>query len=342
MEEAFCTLAGQDLDWGQVHKLALHHQTLQVLNHHLQKRGLYPDEHYMREFKRYARGSALQSMLLVEQLKVLDRELQQAGLQVIHFKGPVLAMQAYKSLSLRVCSDLDMLLRPDDLLRFGGVVTENGFIPGSKMQRWYGYKRRLFLYLSKQATFVHRHNHIHLDVHIALAPPLYAYPTHFDALYARSVLIEVQGVSVRTFSPEDALVLLCLHGEKNRWEFLKYVCDIAALIEAHPALDWQSIAQRSEHTHTRRIVLIGMSLAHALLGAEVPARMLEPLEQEPAVRELRDYLLKRFSSMNMKITDFEKRFWLHLRAQDSIGDRIRYLGVATLRWAWEKRTNEHQ
>lgn len=324
------------LDWQEVERLAAHHQTYPLLQQHLQALGITAPEPFDGRFRQRVRLVALQNMMLVEQLRQVMGYLDEKGLPAMSFKGPVLSVQAYRSLGLRVCSDLDLLIRPQDLPRFGGIITEQGFMPGSKLQRFYGFKRRFFLYLSQQATFLHRKNNTHLDVHVGLAPPLYAYPTDFEALNRRGQDVMLAGFSVRTFSPEDALVLLCLHGEKNRWEFLKYVCDIAAMLESHPDLDWDLVAKLSEETRTRRIVLLGLAFAQALLDAPVPESFLAPLKREKAVQGVLDGLFDRLASMNLEVADFEKRFWLHLHTQDGLRDRLRYLGVAFLRYVWDR------
>ncbi len=331
-------LAQQPLDWKLVGRLGKHHQVLPVVLHHLYQLGIKLPDEVSEGFKAYARGVALQNMILVEQLKVVHGWLEEAGVPVMHFKGPVLTLQAYENLALRVCSDIDLLVKPEDLARAGGVFTGNGFMPGSKLQRWYGLRRRFFLYLSQQATFVHRSNHIHLDVHIGLAPPLYAYPTDFDALFERGEELPLGSHTVRTFGPVDTLILLCLHGEKNRWEFLKYVADIAAVITTHPDLDWEEVMRRAEDTHMHRIVRLGLLLAHTLVEAPLPPEVAERLQNDALVRQLRDAVVERLSSMSLEVTDFEKRFWLHLHTQDSLLDRARYLGVAALRWVWDRRT----
>ncbi len=324
------------LDWQEVGKLAVHHQTLPLLHHHLQALELSPPAPFAAAFREHARTAVLQNMILIEQLKRIQGAIEEAGLPFIAFKGPMLAMQAYRSLGLRVCTDIDLLIRPEDLSRLGGILTGHNFMPGAKLQQFYGFQRRLFLFLSKQATFVHRTNQIHIDVHVGLAPPLYAYPTRFEALYARGHDIALSGLTVRTFSPEDALILLCLHGEKNRWEFLKYVCDIAAMLESHPDLDWEMIGRLSKEMRTRRIVLLGLSFAQALLDAPLPPAFAELVRKEPVIKQVRRSLLERLASMDLRIANFEKRFWLHLHTQDSLRDRVRYLSVAFLRYLWER------
>ncbi len=324
------------LAWDDVARLARHHQTLQLLHHHLAALDIAPPEPHATAFRSYSRSVSLQNMLLVGYLKQVSEWFAEHGLRTISFKGPVLALKAYRSLGLRVCSDLDLLVRPGDLPRVGGILTGHGFMPGIKLQHFYGWRRRLMLYLSQQVTFVNRVNLTHLDVHVGLAPPLYAYPTDFDALYARGDDMALPGATVRTFSAEDTLVLLCLHGEKNRWEFLKYVCDIAALIASYPELDWARVAELSRRTHTRRIVLLGLAFASALLDAPIPASIQQEIRRDTDVLKLRDELLARLSTMSLEIADFEKRFWLHLHTQDTLRDRVRYLRVAALRAATEK------
>ena len=90
---------------------------------------------------------------------------------------------------------------------------------------------------------------------------------NFDDFYARSVELNLGGHHVRTFSPEDALLAICVHGSKDFWERLSWIADVAELLESHPELDWYKIGQRAESLRVERMLRVGLALAARVLDA---------------------------------------------------------------------------
>src|SRR5260370_38643204 len=64
--------------------------------------------------------------LTAELFRLLDLFARE-GIQVLPFKGPTLAMAAYGNLALRQFTDLDLLIRKEDVLRARGILLENGY-----------------------------------------------------------------------------------------------------------------------------------------------------------------------------------------------------------------------
>jgi hypothetical protein len=90
----------------------------------------------------------------------------------------------------------------------------------------------------------------------------------WEELYARSELVELDGLPVRVLGAEDHLRLLCLHWLRHgAWGPLG-LCDIAAALAARPAtFDWQ----RSLGSDKKRAdwMVCALGLAHHLLRAEI-------------------------------------------------------------------------
>ena len=85
--------------------------------------------------------------------------------------------------------------------------------------------------------------------------------------------IQVAGQSVRTLSPEDLLIYLCVHGTKHRWERLTWIADVAELVQSSGDIDWQTTIERSTALGSLRVVLLGLYLSHAVLGTRLPSRV---------------------------------------------------------------------
>jgi hypothetical protein len=82
------------------------------------------------------------------------------------------------------------------------------------------------------------------------------------------------------------LIVLCVHGSKHAWELLKWVCDVAELLRSQPNLDWDQIISCASNWRCRRMLYMGLSLAHQLLDAPLPEKVLISLKDETDVRAL--------------------------------------------------------
>jgi hypothetical protein len=76
-------------------------------------------------------------------------------------------------------------------------------------------------------------------------------------------------------------VILCVHGTKHVWERLGWICDVAELIRAHPAMDWQRVMALAKSSKSLRMVQLGLFLAHTVLQAELPEHVWKKLKGRP-------------------------------------------------------------
>jgi hypothetical protein len=88
------------------------------------------------------------------------------------------------------------------------------------------------------------------------------------ALAARAVTVSVLGTTVRLFAPEDHLRLLCLHLLRHGASRPLWLCDVAAIVEAHPFLDWDLVL--AGERRVARAVGCVVGLASNLLGTSLP------------------------------------------------------------------------
>ena len=95
-----------------------------------------------------------------------------------------------------------------------------------------------------------------------------------DALWRRALAVELQGAVVNTLSTQDLLLHLCVHGTKHAWTSLTWILDLAALISCNPGLEWPAIVAEANSQGGRRLLLLGLYLAHDLLGGAVPENLI--------------------------------------------------------------------
>jgi hypothetical protein len=98
---------------------------------------------------------------------------------------------------------------------------------------------------------------------------------------------------VLTFSDEDLLLLLCIHGAKDMWERLILVADIAQLLRSGGQLNWPGIFKEAEAVGGSRMLRHGLLLANDLLGVDLPGEVAPALQADPGVRWLTAQAAKR-------------------------------------------------
>jgi hypothetical protein len=77
-----------------------------------------------------------------------------------------------------------------------------------------------------------------------------------------------------------------MHGSKHWWRRLNWLSDIAALLHVYPTLDWPRIVQETDAWGIRRMVFLGLFLAHELLQARLPDNIWVQVKEEPQVPKL--------------------------------------------------------
>ncbi len=247
--------------------------------------------------KNQVRAASVRALVLTAELiRILDA-LSAAAIQAIPYKGPVLASQAYGDVALRQFEDLDLILRQRDIAPADRILTGLGysrdfppiFAPGERsslIPGEYNYRdgeRRLIVELHTERTFRH----------FPAAPDL-------DALAPRLASVCLSGHDVRTFSPEDTLVFLCVHGSKDFWQRLVWVADLAELLGSHPQIGWDRVYAFADSVRARRILHLGLALATGLfqisLPDEIHARIRADATASSVAAQMQQILLSRTAS----------------------------------------------
>ncbi len=261
-----------DLDWQWVLHQARKHGVVPLLHKSLTEIGgdRVPAE-VLQQLLQHQRRNTLKNLQFTRELiRVLDT-LQAAGIAAIPFKGPVLAIAAYGDLNLRSFSDLDLLVPADDYLKIHAVLAPLGYQVA--VQRWQFSPQETEADWEEQGEYslIQPELQVSLDIHQRLiAGFLFKLSASFDDFWTRLAPISLCGREIPTFRPEDLLIYLCVHGTKDFWQRLSWICDVSALIHRHPHLDWESVLQEAKKHGASRMLLLGLALAHKILGTALP------------------------------------------------------------------------
>jgi hypothetical protein len=152
------------------------------------------------------------------------------------------------------------------------------------------------------------------------------FPRRLDLaeLRMRRELMNLTGREVLAFSPEDTLLLLSVHGSKHFWERLGWIADIAALMQAQRAINWNRVWERARAWRVQRMVLLGAGLAAEMFDADLPPQLSDCLRRDPAAQKMIATICKRFLASTQTQLGIFARFAFRVRMRGSLREGVPY------------------
>lgn len=236
---------------------------------------------------RARRHTAIRNLRLRYELGKVIEALRQTGIPALALKGIVLAHTIYPDLSLRPMSDLDLLVPPGKREKALEVLQELGFeYPEIGMNRDHCWR------LGPEQEFALglwlRDSRILVEVHSQLECSEPVLPIPIQEFWSRSVAVDLNGLAVRTLSPEDSLFHLCLHQSRSHLfeKGLLPLIDVGLLIDSHKEWHWSRIAAESIRCGCAAWMYLTLRTARDLTGASVPDTFLQMLPRPAELRRL--------------------------------------------------------
>ena len=270
-------LSRQPLDWEKVLDRAWWHRIRPLTYLHLsaQPVGMVP-ESVLAELAEHASELAERNRRLSRALAEVSTVFEDACLRGLVFKGPTLTEDAYGNLDLRECGDLDLLVSKEDFPKVTEVLISHGF--KSSWERDDADRQDFACEFERSDAT--------LDVHWNLSPDWLNYRVDFDRLWERGIPLSAGGQMMRKLRPEDAIVVLCIHGTKHWWERLRWICDVAEVVNRGLITDWDDVRTAAVQARCLRSVSLGLWLAGDLLSANLPAETMRRLECTAGIKRL--------------------------------------------------------
>ena len=240
----------------------------------------------IQELRDYYLTNLVRNMQLFHQLKGILKRFHEDNIPVIPLKGSYLAERVYGNIGVRPMSDIDILVKQEDLSHVEEILTGSGFIQERGRRAIYdvGYTRtqnKLLMYI---------------EVHWDISQPLEKLPFGIDKVWDQSRPSEISGIPVRELSPEDLLLHLAVHGSKHVFcNGLRMVFDIAETVKHFEnKVDWQHLQQTAQRWGATKSLYVGLRLAAELFYAPVPDSFMDvikPMNVEPSYHALLHDLL---------------------------------------------------
>jgi len=200
------------------------------------------------------------------------RLLHRADVPFLVLKGLALAENIYPHFAMRTTSDLDVLIRGEDLPRVDKALSRAGFgahdsTPRRALLNPPGYLASLE-YRRPGSAFSYLHLHWHL---VNTSTPAIGFIKNIDMerIWEKSRTGIVAGVEVLLLSPEHLVIYLCEHGLRvgHSFDRLNLICDLYyAIKNPGTQLDWDLAEAEANELGLRNFVYLGLKIVQAYGG----------------------------------------------------------------------------
>ena len=180
------------------------------------------------------------------------------------------------TLALRQFSDLDLLIRSDDLPTIKEALAELGYEPGLRLAQA---AERDYLKSGYEYTFDGARGRNLLEIKWQILPRFYSIGFDVNDFFERAAVVTIEGQKLRTLCEQDLMLVLCVHAAKHAWKQISWLCDIVQLARSH-ASRLAALQARARSLGIMRIVAVTFLLAHKLLGAAWPAQLGAEIERD--------------------------------------------------------------
>lgn len=214
---------------------------------------------------------------LADELAAMLAALLDDGIPAAPFKGPLLAIEAYGDLGRRQFRDLDFLVPEDRIDACYATLERLGYRGTHRLSPA---QTRAFRAYAGEDILFHRERGTAVEPHWAFAPRTFAVDLDYAALWRRMRRTTFRGVAIHALAPEDTVLALAIHGGKEQWTRLQWVCDFVETVQASPALDWDRVVALATAGGCARLLAIALELGRLLLDLSPPPSLRPWLERD--------------------------------------------------------------
>jgi hypothetical protein len=207
--------------------------------------------------------------------------------------------------TLREFEDLDVILRQSDLPKAHEVMLGLGYRPKFD---WILSPGASASTVPGEYNYRDEERRVMVELHTELTLRHFPRPPNLDELSQRLVSVNLNDHEVRTFSVEDGLPILCIHGAKDFWERFSWIADISELVTRYPNLNWDITIQRARALNAERMLHVGLSLAAGLLDAPVASEIRQRLQGDQVATDVASEIANRLMRLNYRSLDAPGRF----------------------------------
>jgi hypothetical protein len=226
---------------------------------------------------------ARQNLVYAAESLRLHRVFAGAGLPMLFVKGLPLSKLAFGDIALKKAWDIDLLVRPTDVLEAASILRSAGYertMPGGDEAEF-----AIWCAICKESLWVHPAKGVAVELHTRLLDNPLLLPG-VDAAIPPLVVEVIADIGLPTLPRDELFAYMCVHGAAHGWSRLKWLADVAALIGRDTPPGIERLYRRSVELGAGRAPAQALLLCAQWLGTRLPAGLERELRRDRQVRWL--------------------------------------------------------
>lgn len=231
---------------------------------------------------------ARRNMLMSAELIKITNLLKEHSIKSLAFKGPALSQMAYGDITLRQYSDLDILIRKEDIYKIETLLKIHGY---KRLLTLTPIQESIRLKYAQDISFIHPEKGIHIEMHWSLLNINYPIHVGLKNFWKETQEVKLNSHTISTFSTENLIIYLAIHGSKHLWERIEWVKDIDLLIQKQE-INWKKLIEKVQGTGFENMVYLGLHLNVILFKTSLPESIHLEIKKCQPIEQLSDFVFE--------------------------------------------------
>ncbi len=277
-------LNNSDIDWNCFLKLVndRHCLTGPVYNNLIQYGKAFIPESVLSQFKRQYQKNAYMMLIKTAELIKVNELFTKNGIRALPYKGPVLGIQLYGDLSIRLSNDLDIVVPENCVNHAEKLLMNSGYKRVTPRYKLSPKQQKVFIRNNHHYSFLHPENKINVELHWKFFPDRIC-SVDFDDIWQNRQMIKIGENYLPSCALEDYLILLLIHGGKHSWRRLFWLNDILLILNKFTVQNWETFMNRVAQLGINRPAASALLLLNNLFDLELPHRILGLIDNDKKI-----------------------------------------------------------
>ena len=218
---------------------------------------------------------------------------------------------------MRDFNDLDIFVHQDKIIESKNILISNGFSSELSLNK---IEEKKYIKSQHEYQLRNKEKNYLLELHWKFSELFFYFPNdELDVLDLDNLTSTIiQNKSIKSFSPEDLFIILCIHNAGHRWLRLAWICDVATFCNRNKNIEWQNVFKKAEKMGIKRILLINIYLSIHLFDSKLPSYVIENINDDIKVENISNEIISDIFSASSNSTRISHELIMNLRIRDKI------------------------
>ena len=286
-----------NLDWDYISRKSQEERVSCLIYHHLNNAEFkdYVPEHILEQWKNIYYTNSVRNTVIGEEAKKILKIFDEEKIKVIVLKGVFLAETIYKNIALRPFTDVDILIKKEDLYAADKILNSLGYpsppyypdaLKSSSLS-----SINTLVYGKKDSTHFFIHLHWHL---INSIWPIDFLVTKIDMekIWSEAEPNKIDGIDCLTLAPHYLLIYLSEHSFTHSFDRSILLSDISWVLRYYKnRLNWNLVVREAKRFNLSLVLYYSLCFTSKLLNIEIPELRSIRLDKFGFLKKMSDFFI---------------------------------------------------